>query len=1093
LNGKVATDYAVHRSFLIDVLAAYRDKFGRTGGHIMRIPVTRSENNLAPKAPSCSLFARTIIAFLFAFAAVAMASPVPTQKLISKLKWRSVGPYIGGRVVAVAGVPSDPDLFYMGAVGGGIWKSTDYGVSWQNISDGTLPSSSPSVGAIAVAPSNPKILYVGMGESDIRSDMIPGDGIFKSTDEGKSWHYAGLRDTHTISNIIIDPQNPDVVYASSMGHVFKPDPNRGVFKSTDGGQTWNKILFVDDQTGAINLVMSPSDPNILYAAMWQAQRTPYSLVSGGPGSGLYKTTDGGAHWTNITHNEGFPQGILGRIGVGVTAADANVVYAIVQAKDGGVFRSSDGGNTWNHVNNEMKLRQRGFYYMLVFGDPKDPNTIYAPEVDGVYVSHDGGKTFQLLHPPHGDNHVVWINPNNTKIILEGNDGGATVSTDGGKTWSSVDNQPTGQFYHINIDDQFPYHIYGAQQDEGSFEGPSADAGGSIPIGDWQRVAYGESTYSVPQPGDPNITYGSGYFSIFLRYNLETGQYEEVSPWPLYQSGAASNALKYRFGWTHAIIFSPNDPKEMLVGAQCVLRSDDYGQTWRQISPDLTRNEPNTELPSGGPVDIDHSGAEVYPGISALAISPRDNNVIWAGSDDGLVHVTTDGGSNWQAVNPPDLPAHSWINSIQPSYAAAGTAYLAARRYMWDDFKSYVFKTDDYGKHWTSITNGLDDDTYVFDLRQDPNDPDLLLLGTKKGINVSFDAGAHWQSLSLNLPIAQVRDIAFNARQNQVAIATHGRSFWVLDNLSVLEQMTKNPSMDSDNGSLFAPQTAWLTHSYGLGDPDFTPPNSGQNPPFGATVFFNIPANYNGSTPVKLEFMDSQGQLVRSFDLHLKNKQAKQPTPEEESQKPPQQQKLDAEEKLTAIEPGMNSFQWDLRYSDATEVTGFYPPIAAGGLDNSVQGPLVVPGNYSVVLDYGGSRTTQNFEVALDPRIQATADDLAARLALQLKIHADLDALNKKLNQAIAVRDKLASSGQQATAASLDRAISNFVQLKMSSSEGDVLNPSKLRGHLAYLSADTELAYARPTPAEDSVFQQLDQEEKAAEQKLDAAIAAAQGH
>ena len=1068
----------------------------------MRIPAICSKSDFANKPQLCGFVARTIAALLFALAAVAMASPAPTQTLISKLKWRSVGPYIGGRVVAITGVPGDDDLFYMGTVGGGVWKSADYGLTWQNISDGTLPSSSPSVGAIAVAPSNPKILYVGMGETDIRNTMIPGDGVFKSSDAGKTWHYAGLRDTHTISNIVIDPQNPDVVYASSMGHVFKPDPNRGVFKSTDGGQTWNKILFVDDQTGAINLVMSPSDSNVLYAAMWQAQRTPYSLSSGGPGSGLFKSTDGGAHWTNLTHNEGFPQGILGRIGVGVTAADPNVVYTIAQAKDGGVFRSDDGGQTWKHVNDEMKLRQRAFYYMLVFGDPKDANTIYIPEVDAVYVSRDGGKTFLPMRPPHGDNHVVWINPNNTKIIFEGNDGGATVSTDGGKTWSSVHNQPTGQFYHVNIDDQFPFHIYGAQQDEGSFEGPSADPGGSVPLEAWQRVAYGESTYSLPQPGDPNITYGSGYYSIFLRYNLQTGQYEEVSPWPHYQEGAASNELKYRFGWTHAILFAPITPKkvgpvqvqthsyELLIGAQCVLRSYDYGRTWTQISPDLTRNEPVTELPSGGPIDLDHSSAEVYPGISALGVSPRDSNVIWVGSDDGLVHVTTDDGRSWQAANPPDLPEHSWINSIQASYSAAGTAYLAARRYMWDDFKPYVYKTDDYGKHWTSITDGLGDDTYVFDLRQDPNDPDLLLLGTKKGIDVSFDAGAHWQPLSLNLPTVQVRDTAFNTRQDQVVIATHGRSFWVLDNLSVLEQLTKNPSMDSDSPYVFAPQTAWITHAYGSGDPDFMPADAGQNPPFGATVFFNVPANYDGSTPVKLEFMDSQGQWVRSFDLHLRDKNAKEPTPEEESQKTPEQQKRDAEEKLTAIDPGMNSFQWNLRYPDATEVKGYYPPVAAGGLDDTVNGPLVVPGNYSVVLDYGGSQAKQNFHVALDPRIHATADDLAARLALQLKIHADLDSLNKKLNEAIALRDKLASSGQQSAAADLDSVIGDLVQLQIHSSEGTLLHEAKLRSHLAYLAADTDLSYARPTSAEYSVFQHLDQEEKAGEQKLDAAIAAA---
>lgn len=1040
------------------------------------------------KLRPCALVGSALVAALLALASVAAATPVSTQKLLSKLQWRSVGPYIGGRCVTVTGVPGDANLFYMGTVGGGIWKSTDYGLTWKNISDGTLPSSSPSVGAIAVAPSDPKILYAGMGESDIRNDMIPGDGIFKSTDAGKTWHYMGLRDTHTISDIVVDPKNADVVYASSMGHVFKPDPDRGVFKSTDGGKTWNKVLFVNDETGAINLVMEPNDPSILYAAMWQAIRTPYSLSSGGPGSGLYKSTDGGAHWTNITRNEGLPQGLLGRIGVGVSAANPNVVYAILQAKAGGVFRSNDGGKTWKRVNDEMKLRQRAFYYMSIFVDPKDVNTVYVPEVDALWVSRDGGKIFTKLRTPHGDNHVVWINPDNSKILLEGNDGGATVSTDAGKTWSTEHNQPTGQFYHVNVDDQFPFHIYGAQQDEGSFEGPSADSGGSVPLSAWQRVAYGESTYSVPQPGDPNITYGSGYYSIFLRYNLATGQYESASPWPNYQEGAASNELKYRFGWTHPILFSPTDPKELLIGAQCVLRSDDYGKTWREISPDLTRNEPSTEAPSGGPIDLDHSSAEVYPGISALAVSPRDNNAIWAGSDDGLVHVTTDGGSSWQAVNPPDLPDHSWINSIQPSYSSAGTAYLAARRYMWDDFKPYVFKTDDFGKHWTSITEGIADDTYVFDLRQDPNDPDLLFLGTKNTIDVSFDAGAHWQPLALNLPTVQVRDIAINTQQNQVVIATHGRSFWVLDNLSVLEQMTKSPAVEPDSAFLFAPQQAWLTHAYGGGDPEFKQNDAGENPSFGATVFFNIPASYDGKTPVKLEFTDAQGQLVRSFDLHLKRR--RQPSSEEMSEMPPDQQKREQEERLTAIEPGMNSFHWNLRYPDATEVKGFEPPVAAGGLDDTVDGPTVVPGTYSVVLDFGGQQTKADFTAALDPRLGASSDDLAARLALQLKIHTALDALNKDINRAIAVREKLVSNGHASAAADLDREIGNLVQLDIKSSEGSLLHETKLRSYLAYLAADIDLAYARPTAAQHAVFEQLDQEAKAGEQKLDAAIEAA---
>jgi len=1045
---------------------------------------------------------RALITFLVSgafllLAAGASAGQVSLETLMSKMKWRSVGPYIGGRVVAIAGVPGNSNLYYAGAVGGGIWKSTDEGLQWKNISDGKLPGPSPSIGAIAVAPSNPKIIYAGTGESDIRNDMIPGDGMFKSTDAGETWEYAGLRETHTISAIVVDPTNADVVYASSMGHVFVPDPERGVFKSVDGGKTWNKILFVDEKTGAIDLVMEPNQPNVLYAAMWQATRTPWSLSSGGPGSGLYKSTDGGAHWTNITRHAGLPEGLIGRIGVGVTASNPDVVYCMMQAKEGGVFRSNDGGETWKRVNAEWKLRQRAFYYMSIYVDPKDANTVYVPEVDALWVSHDGGVTFTKLRTPHGDNHIVWINPDDTKILLEGNDGGATVSTDGGKSWSTEHNQPTGQFYHINLDDQFPFHIYGAQQDEGSFEGPSASTDGSIPLADWQRAAYGESTFTVPQPGDPNITYGSGYYSIFLRYNLATGQYDSVSPWPDYLEGAASDELKYRFGWTHPILFSQANPREMLIGAQYVLKSEDYGRTWARISPDLTRNVASTEAPSGGPIDLDHSSAEVYPGLSVIAVSPMDDNVIWAGSDDGLVHVTTDGGRDWKVVNPPGLPEQSWISSIQPAATERSTAYLVSRRYMWDDFKPYVYVTSDLGGHWKLLTNGLPADTYAFAIRQDPNDTNLLFLGTDSTVYVSFDAGAHWQPLTLNLPPAQVRDIAINSRQGDLVIATHGRSFWVLDNLSLLEQLGQKPAVESASAFVYAPQQAWLTHAYGQPPPDFPAMDAGQNPPFGASVFFHVPAGYDGKTQVSLEFTDAQGKLVRRFALHLKEKEAKEASEENASAKTPEEQKKEQEEKLTAIEPGMNLFQWNLRYADATDVKGFQAPIAAGGLDDTVDGPVVVPGTYTVTLDYGGLKTQQNFQVALDPRLHASQDDLAASLALEFKVHDDLNALDRKINEAMEVREKLETAVREhhltedragQTIKELDSEIANLVQMDIHSSEGSLLHETKLHSHLAYLAADVGLGYGRPTPAQYDVFQYLDQQTQTGEQLLDAAIA-----
>ncbi|MDE2148666.1 MAG: glycosyl hydrolase [Gammaproteobacteria bacterium] len=1033
------------------------------------------------------------LCFMIGGAALASAStvlPVPA----AALKWRSIGPFIGGRVVAVTGVPGERNLFYMGAVDGGVWRSTDYGVKWVNLTDSKLPpGASNSIGAIAVAPSNHKIIYAGTGESDIRGDLITGDGVFRSDDAGKTWHAAGLADTHTISAIVVDPHNPDVIYAASMGHVFKPNSERGVFKSTDGGKTWGKILFVDAGTGAIDLVMDPKNPEVLYAAMWQAYRTPWTLQSGGPGSGLYKSSDGGAHWTEISRHPGFPHGVLGRIGVSVAASDPKVVYAIVQAKDGGVFRSDDGGDSWRRVNANWSLRQRAFYYMSIYVDPTDADMVYVPQVDALWVSHDGGKSFAKLHTPHGDNHIVWINPHDPKILLEGNDGGATVSTDGGQTWSGEHNQPTGQFYHVALDDQFPFHVYGAQQDEGAYEGPSADPAGMIPPRAWHPVAYGESTFVAPKP--PHLTFGSGYYSILLRYDRSTGEYREISPRPEYQEGAAAEELRYRFGWTHPILFSPANPKELLVAAQYVLKSTDQGEHWTRISPDLTRNDPATEKPSGGPIDLDQSGAEIFPDISALAPSPLDANLIWAGSADGLVHVTTDGGKTWQAVTPQALPQWAQISSIEPSHTAKGTAWLTASRYLWDDFHPYLFETTDYGRHWQLRTAGLPAGQYLVVVRQDPDNAALLFLGTKNTVYASFDGGVHWQPLALNLPSVQVRDLAIDTRQGALVAATHGRAFWILDNLPLLEQLTHRPMIGADTAQVFAPAPAWLSHAYGVSERAKYTPNVGANPPFGATVFFRVPSSYQGKTPAKLSFLDAQDRVIRSFALHPKSNKPKPPATVRDNWTPIQAKQA-AQEKLTAIVPGMNHLQWDLRYPDATEVTGFQAPIAAGGLEDTAQGPTVLPGRYTVVLDYGGAKSSQTFAVALDPRLHPAPGALQARLALELKIHDTLDRLDRALNRAIAVRDsiraavaagKLDKTKAQPQLSALDNDIASLVSLQIQSSEGDLLHGTRLRSHLAYLAADIGQSYDQPTPAEYAVFDDLNRQAQASEQKLRADI------
>jgi photosystem II stability/assembly factor-like uncharacterized protein len=1011
------------------------------------------------------------IVFLIGPLAVNASSAAPsTQTLMSKLQWRSIGPYIGGRSVAVAGVPGNSNLFYFGGVEGGVWRSTNYGISWQNITDGKIPGTATSIGAIAVAPSNPKIIYFGSGESDIRGDFDTGVGIYKSTDAGETWHYAGLAETHQISSLVIDPRDPNVVYASSMGHVFAPNADRGVFKTTDGGKIWKKIFHVNDRTGANNIAMGPNNPSVLYVTMWQAVRKPWVMISGGPGSGLYKSVDAGTHWTNISNNPGFATGVLGKMGVAVAPNNSKIVYAMVQANEGGVFRSDNGGASWKRVNAQWFLRQRAFYYMAITVDPTNWKVAYAPNVDAFWKTSDGGVTWKPILPPHGDNHMIWVNPHNSKILLVGDDGGASVSTDGGKTFSTDLNQPTGQFYHIAIDNQFPYHVYGAQQDEGAFEIPSASSEG-LGSNAVHNVALGESTYVAVNPHDPGITYGSGYMSSTAELNTPNGEEKNVSPWPLYMSGASSAETKFRFGWTHPIIFSAAQPDVLFETAQVVFKSADFGRTWTQISPDLTRNDKQSEGPSGGPINLDQTGVETFPDISSFAVSPLSGNVMWAGSADGLVHVTSDNGATWNLVTPPALPQWAQISSIEPSHTDKGTAFVTASRFQWDDFHPYVYKTTDYGAHWTALTSGIPNDQYVFVVREDPREPRVLFAGTRSTVYVSLDAGAHWQSLALNLPGVQVRDIAISASQGQVAVATHGRSFWILDNLALLEQLAKDPAE-----TLYAPETAWLSHAYGGGGYG----DSGSNPDYGATVFFYIPKSYKGQTPVTLSFVDSSGKTVRSFNLHLRNKKAKHIPDYLLAQEPEVQQLAHELAEATAIDPGMNSFDWDLRYPGATEVQGLQLE-STDDFSDEPNGPTIVPGTYTVALNYGGKTSQQTFEVKVDPRIKPAPGDLEARLALAQQISGTLGALNQAINAALAAR----AQASPAKRAQIDALVAKFAQFQVHSDEGDLLHETELRDHLAFLMNELDLAYQPPTAAEQSAYADLKAEADAAIAQLNA--------
>jgi photosystem II stability/assembly factor-like uncharacterized protein len=1015
----------------------------------------------------------------------AFAAPVPPGQLASALSWRSVGPYTGGRVTTVAGIAADPNVFYMGTAGGGVWESDDYGQNWKNISDKNFKSN--NIGAMAISPSNPKVIYVGTGDSAPRNTVLTGEGMYKSTDGGKNWTFIGLGETHIISRILVDPRNPDVVYVAALGHLFGANPERGVFKSTDGGRTWQKILYVDDETGAISLAMDPSNPSVVYASMWQMSRTHWTFSSGGPGSGIYKSTDGGANWTNISHRPGLPTGIFGRTGMAVAPSSPNVVYALIQAdykgQAGGLFRSDDAGESWKLINNSMDITQRAFYYTEVYVDPKDPDTIYLPNV-GLYVSHDKGEKLTPLHPPHGDNHVLWINPNTPKLFIEGNDGGAAVTLNGGESWSSEDNQPTGQFYHANLDDQFPFHIYGAQQDRSSVEGPSAVAAGVVPPV-WTNIQGGEMSWVVPTPGQPWVTYGSGYYSMEWRENRRTGLATNVSPWPEYKFGLAGTEIKYRYGWNHhPVTFAPGNPKELLMGANVLFETFDEGNHWKVISPDLTRNDKSKQARPGGPISADVTGEEMFDTVSSIAVSPHTDNVIWTGSDDGLVYVTTDGGGHWSPVRPPHLPDWSTITCIEPSPTDAATAYVSASRFDWDDFRPYVYKTTDYGKHWTEITAGLPEDQYVESVRQDPADSNLLFAGTSGTVYVSLDGGQQWQPLTLNLPAVRVSDVEMQREQHAIVLATFGRGFWVLDNLQYLEQLG-TAKVASDSSYLFKPQQAWLVTRRGGG---FGPRGTGgENLAAGATVYFNLPANYDGSTPVSLSFTDASGKLVHSYSLHLKSKAKPEPTSTNPTVARKQQ-----EEKLTAIEAGMNHFQWNLTYADAVEVKGIYN---SGFSAAPPAGPEVLPGTYYVTLTYGHTTQKQAFAVTLDPQLQTTHAGLQQRFDMLMRIHDALNRLDTGLNEAIDARDalqKTVASDNQAQPA-LDRLnhdINDLVDLQIQSGEGALVYPPRLRSWLSAIAGQISMALVAPTPAMVQVADGYLHEADAGVSRLQSDVAAA---
>ncbi|MDE2234950.1 MAG: glycosyl hydrolase [Gammaproteobacteria bacterium] len=1011
----------------------------------------------------------TILVLLLAAPAFAAATqPSKGNSLLQALQWRLIGPFRGGRSVAVAGVASEPYTFYFGGAGGGVWKTTDGGIHWRNISDKFFKTA--PVGALAVAPSDPNVIYAGMGESFIRGDMITGDGIYKSTDAGKTWEHMGLTDTRVISEIVVDPKDSNSVYVAALGHVFGPNPQRGIYKSTNGGKTWEKVLYKNDQTGAADISIDPHNPRILFASLWQASRRPWMMSSGGPGSGLYKSTDGGETWTDISHNPGLPVGILGKIGVSVSGADPNRVYAIIEAKNGGVFRSDDDGATWQRLFHGSELTQRAWYYMRIYADPKNADVVYAPQVDGLFKSVDGGASFKPLDTPHGDNHVMWISPVNPQIMVEGNDGGATVSYDGGNSWSSEDNQPTAEIYHVTLDNQFPYHIYGAQQDNSTIDIASRGEGGGIGLRDWQPSAGGESGWVVPDPDNHCVVYGGGYSGLLERLNHCTQQVRLLDPWPNNPMGHAAANIKERFQWTYPILVPANEPHTIYVGSQYVLRSRDDGMSWQTISPDLTRNDKAKQAASGGPITKDNTSVEYYDTVFALAESPVKAGVLWAGSDDGLVHVSTDDGAHWQNVTPRGLPEWSTVSIIEPSHFDAGSAFLAAYRYRQDDFHPYLFKTSNYGKSWTRIDNGIPADEPSLVIRQDTRDPNLLFAGTQRSAYVSFDGGGRWQSLALNLPALQVSDMAIQSSADDLVIATHGRAFWVLDNLGVLRQLA---TAHAGETRLFASEPAYLLAGGGFGEGPGD--NQGQNPANGAVIFYNLKSAPAKDAPATLTILDAQGHQIRRFSsaTDASGKPVKAETGFYNQAKP-QPGQLPAK-------AGMNRFVWDLRYPDATHVPG------AVLWFGSMRGPKVLPGDYTLKLAVDGDTYTQRLTVVNDPRSKLSATDMAARQGLLMQIYAKLDQTDKAINGLRSLRSQIedlenryAKSAQAAALKNDAKPILDqltgiedaLIQSKAHASE-DVLNyPIRLNNKLAALMTSVEFSNSRPTAQAYAVFKEL---------------------
>ena len=999
------------------------------------------------------------------------------------LKWRNIGPHRGGRVVAVAGDPKEPMVFYFGACAGGVWKTTDGGTYWQNISDGFFKTA--AVGAIAVAESDPNVIYVGMGEACIRGNVSHGDGVYKSSDGGKTWTHLGLEDSRHISRIRVHPQDPDCVYVAALGHAFGPNRERGVFRSRDGGATWERVLFRSEKAGAADLSLDPTNPRILYAALWEAQRSPWNLTSGGPDSSIYKSTDSGDSWTDITGAPGLPTGIKGRIGLAVSPAKADRVWALVEAADGALFRSDDGGASWLRLSEEKGLRARPWYYSHIFADPQDAETVYVLNVRA-FKSLDGGRTFTQFATPHGDNHDLWIDSHNPQRMVEGNDGGACVSFNGGASWSTIYNQPTAQFYHVAVDNQYPYRIYGTQQDNTAISVPSQSYKGAIQWNDCYNVGSSESGYIAVRPDNPNIVYSGAVGSapggggVLLRYDHATGQVRIITVWPEMYFGWGAKDVKYRFQWTFPIVLSPHDPKILYATGNIAFRSTDEGTNWEPISPDLTRNDITKMEPSGGPITKDTTGAEHYCTIFAFVESPHERDVFWAGTDDGLVHLSRNGGETWENVTPPDLPEWTPINSIEHSLHDPAKAYVTASGYKLDDLNPYMYKTTDYGQSWQKITDGIPADGSTRVLREDPTRRGLLYAGTETGVFISFNDGGTWQPIQRNLPVVPIYDLI--VKNDDLVAATHGRSFWILDDLTILHQLIDQAETDSNQlykprnttrllPPLSGPRQTAPGKNYMLapGVPvtfyDVQEPeggttrvflDAGTNPPEGVVVTYFLAKE--STDEYALNFLDSSGNVVRAFSSGSSEDK---------------QQLSSAKGPSLSTKVGFHRFIWDMRCEGARSVPGDVTT------ESGLAGPLVPPGHYQVQLSVSGQTLTESFDIVKDPRASATQEELESQFALLLSIREKISETHDAVNRTRSIKTQLGEwvdrvkndirvSGAISDAASqltekLSPIEEELIQTQAKAPEDRINLPTRLNAKLTALTSAVASAADAPPP------------------------------